>query len=83
LALPRAAVHEDEGLASPAVDVERLDRRGPVALGPRLPERFSCGIAAARAATDDFVGVRHPHALLVLVVERFLVVVEKDLSRHA
>ena len=81
LALPRPAVHEHERLRAAAVDVERLGRRGAVALDPRLAQLLSHPIAFLGITPDDLVGVRHPDALLVLVVERLLVVVEENFQR--
>src|SRR3954465_11390268 len=78
LALPGPAVDEDKRLAL-AVDVERLDRRGAVALGTGLAAPRANGIARDAEAPDDVVGVRNPSALLVLLVERLLVVVAENL----
>ena len=81
LAPPGAAVHEDEGLPAAAVDIEGLGLCRPIALDTGLPHFFPDFITFFTVPPDDFVRVRHPDALLVLVVERLLVVVEEDLGQ--
>ena len=79
LALPGAAVDEHQRHLSVAVDVECLDRGGTIALGARLADPRANRVARHAEPLDDLVRVRHPGALLVLLVERLLVVVEEDL----
>src|SRR5918999_2417288 len=82
LALPGAAVHEHERLLALSVDVESLARTRSVVLGSGLPQPCAHPVALDAVALDDLVGVRHPGALLVLIVERLLVVVAENLLQN-
>src|SRR5687768_11233221 len=82
LPFPCAAVEEDECAPAFAIDIQRLDRTGAIPLGPRLADTRTDRIARFAVALDDLIRVRHPGALLVLIVERLLVVVEEDLGQN-
>jgi hypothetical protein len=70
------------GLAA-AVDVECLRRRRAVALDARLADSPANLVATRAVARDYFLRILRPDALLVLVVERPLVVVEENLLQAA